>query len=375
VKPSVCVHRLPGLKPAWLPKCLIVSTSTTRDQLMQALTSVDCDILILDLDDHDAINTIVAAVEVCGKLVVVGLTGSNDFDLIIKAQRAGCKQLSRKPIDPDDLRAAVLRAAQEIFGAKSTGHCTAVMGPTGGSGSTTLACHLAMEMANQAVGRTLLVDLDFDFGGVARAFDLSPKFTFSDLAEASSIDKGVLETTIVKVDDGPDILARPRNIADAHRVSGETVRETLRVAAESYGHVIMDLPRKLDEITGVGIEMCDRLLLVVQLTVPSVDNAARLLDTLSGEGIGRERVDLVINRFRKKVHSCTVEMVEKQLNLKSIGTIPSDYSSVNRALDAGVLLSPKSAVRTSIADLAQKLLGAAHARSRDSKLGLAKGVS
>jgi pilus assembly protein CpaE len=185
----------------------------------------------------------------------------------------------------------------------------------------------------------------------------------------------VLETTIVKVDDGPDILARPRNIADAHRVSGETVRETLRVAAESYGHVIMDLPRKLDEITGVGIEMCDRLLLVVQLTVPSVDNAARLLDTLSGEGIGRERVDLVINRFRKKVHSCTVEMVEKQLNLKSIGTIPSDYSSVNRALDAGVLLSPKSAVRTSIADLAQKLLGAAHARSRDSKLGLAKGVS
>lgn len=378
MKPKLIVHQLPEFDPKLFPNCRVITATQTREQLDNALTSVDGELLIMDLDNDDAIATMIRALEIRPALSIIGVTGSGDLERAIEAQRSGCAQIARKPIDVDDLEAAIGRARHVLPDNSARSQCISVIGPTGGSGATTLACHLAVELANAPGSTAALIDLDFDFGGVARAFDLHPKFTIGDLAKTTDIDETLLNKCLAGTENGPDILARPSTIGDAHAVTSDTVREVISLCQSMYTTVVVDLPRKLDEITGVGIEMADHLLLVVQLTVPSVDNAVRLLEILEREGIDRERFNLVINRYRKNVHSCTVEMVEKQLGLEAIGTIPSDYSSVNRALDAGVLLAPKHVVRTSIADLAHKLLG--HKPNQPSKgwfgkLGFARGVS
>ncbi len=376
---KACVHQLPDLPDDLLKGCVVAARTDTREQLCNTLTTVEMAVLLLDLDAPDAINTLVAAHEVAPALPIVGVTTGSDLEVVIQAQRNGCQQISRKPYDAQDLQTALGRVLQAEGGGQ--GKVYSIIGPTGGAGATTVASHLGMEFASMGGGDALLIDLDFDFGGVARAFDVMPNFTIADLAKADSIDSHNLEKTCLKIEGGPRLIARPRSIADAQAVDADTIRNLLRVARRDFEHVIIDLPRKLDEITGAGIEQCDTLLLVVQLTVPAVDNASRLIDILSAEGIDKSRIELVVNRYRKNMQTCTVEMVEEQLGRKAAALIPSDYSSVHKAIDAGVLLNRKNVVRAAIHDLAQKLIGTAQAEADHAKsgwfgkLGFARGVS
>ena len=80
------------------------------------------------------------------------------------------------------------------------------------------------------------------------------------------------------------------------------------------------------------------------------------------------------------MQTCTIEMVEEQLGMKAATLIPSDYSSVHKAIDAGVLLNRKNVVRSAINELAQKLTGGNNDDDGQNKgwfgkLGFARGVS
>jgi len=356
VKHRICLHHVSEIRPEDVPDGRIVARSASREDLVHALTVLRCNVLILDLDHPEAINSVLAAREVRRDLAIVGVTNGADAERIIEAYRAGCAQATRRPIDPQDLQTALQRALEEVPASEETGRILCVIAATGGAGATTVACQLAVELAAVSRDDTLLVDADFEFGGVARAFDVQPRFTLADLIGAGGIDAHNLQRSAMQVAKQTYILARPTTLEDAHAVEVQHIRDLLRTAQSVYPNVVLDLPRKLDPVTGCAIEMCDYLLVVTQLTVPSVDNAARLLELLQMEGIPPEHVRVVVNRFRKNVHSCTIEMAEKRFGQKVFGVVPNDYAVVHRAIDVGEPLPERHSVREAIREMARKLL-------------------
>jgi pilus assembly protein CpaE len=151
------------------------------------------------------------------------------------------------------------------------------------------------------------------------------------------------------------LIARPPTLAEAHQIEEHSIRSLIQLSARTYPYVVLDLPRKLDSISGAAIETCDKLLIVIQLNVPSIDNARRLITALTSEGVPQDRLEVVVNRYRKSVHGFTIEMAEKELAQKMFGLVPSDFPSVNKALDTGKPLAPKNIVRAAIAEIASKL--------------------
>jgi pilus assembly protein CpaE len=352
VNRAVCIHRVPEIKPGSIPDFNVAAYTTARQELLTALGTLNVVGLVLDLDQPEAVNTIIAALELKPNLGVVGITAGRDVKHVIAAQRAGCTQFATRPLDANDLAAALRQAISRTREAPRVSQTIAVFGATGGAGSTTIACHLAVELAQFTASPTALFDLDFEFGGVARAFDVDARYSIADLASAGAVDSFLLDKTAIKLPSGVHVFARPRGIREAHAIDETAVASILRAASEAYRYVVLDVPHRLDPITGVAIESCDKLFLVLQLTVPGVENAGRIMNALGAEGIPENRLEIVVNRFRKNVHTCTIETVEKQLRRRVSVVVPSDYQSVRSAIDAGTPLGKRNPVRSAIREAA-----------------------
>lgn len=360
---KLCVHGLDELGDPAARNATLTAKTSTREQLLTALGALEVDALLLDLDQPDATDLIIAALEVRPALVVVGAASQSDLQGIIRAQRAGCSQIIAKPVSAADLTEALLRALPHNEGG-APGQVFALIGAVGGSGVTTLACHLALELCRSTGGKTALIDMDFEFGRIARAFDLAPNMTIADLVAVERIEPDLLTRVAVEVPGGANVIARPNGIGEAHELPEPQVIAVQRTAQQMFPFVVVDLPRKLDGVAGHTIENCTKLLVVVQLSVPSVDNTRRLLDALSHGGVPPERVEIVVNRYRKGAGPFTLDMLEKQLGRKVIGLVPNDFQAVSHAIDTGQTLTERNPVRMAVADLATKLIGSEGAESR-----------
>lgn len=342
-----------------LPGFKIVASADSRNEFLTAITAVEPDVAIIGLDDEGTLDTAVEALEARPNTIIVGVTANTDVAHIIAAQRAGCTQIVMRPIDANDLAMALRKAigSQEKSLERST--VVSVLGATGGVGATTIACHLAMELKDLFDQPAAVFDVDLEFGGVSRAFDVVPSYTIADLASAGAVDRFLLEKAATKTRSGVDVFARPIEFDNAHGISDSDIRTMIRGARQAYPFVVLDLPRHLSPITGVGIEESDKLLVAIQLTVPNIDNAKRLTQALVSEGVPQKRIAYVVNRFRKNIHSCTMEMAETELGGPILAIIPNDYPAVNQSTDSGSPLSPRHPVRACIRDLATQLVGKA----------------
>src|SRR5262249_10488269 len=158
------------------------------------------------------------------------------------------------------------------------GRTISVIPACGGAGGTTVSCYLATALAEAAKSTAAVIDLDLEFGTVASMWDITPRYTVADIASAGTVDKMLIEDAMIDLPCSVGILPRPIQIEQAHSVHDAIVRNLIEATRQLYPYVILDLPRKMDAIAGTAIQASDKLLIVVELTVASVDNAARLTD-------------------------------------------------------------------------------------------------
>ncbi len=370
----VCVHGVPDITQEMIPDFRLTPETADRAALLTAIGSVDLVAVILDIDTPTAFSLIVAIRELKPQLAIIGVTAKNDAKHVIEASRNGCSQVTTRPIDPNDLTIALRRALGTHLGSEQSAQTIALLGTRGGSGCTLLACHIGVELAVASREPTALFDLDLEFGGVAQAFDIEPKFTIADLAQVGEPDAIVFKKAGHQVINNLHMFARPHEINEAHALNEVAMAQVLNAARGLYKHLVIDLPPYLTPVTGVAIERSDRLLVVVQLTVPSLTNAGRLLDALHHEGVNEDRIDIVVNRYKKGTHRCSIEMVEEKLGRQVLAIVPSDYQAVRIATDSGRLLPERNPVRTAIRELAGKLSGERREVPKGwlSKLGLGR---
>ncbi len=353
---KICIHHLDEPIIRSLEDYEIIAETFDRESLRTALGIEHVEALIIDLDHADALDAIVESLEIKSGLAVVGVTGTNDVNKCITAQRAGCSQLTSKPIDENDLLVAIRRALDEISEPPPLGKTICVIGTSGGSGTTTLACYLAMAISelSPSVG---IIDADFELGTVAQAWDLNPRYTTFDLINNTSINQQDVEDVMLELPSGISVLPRPNRLDQANAIQEVAMKSILEATMAAFPFVVIDLPRKLDPLTGCAIEACDKLLIVTQLTVPGIINTGRMAEALYRWEVPTDKIEYVVNRYNGKFHSVEVATLEEKIGKKVLGVVPNHYKSLSAAADLGQPVSQGNPVRKAISDIAVILCG------------------
>ncbi len=357
MKKTVCLHNV-SIAESWLPsRFKVAARTTTSIELSQTLARGAAHVLIVDLDTPHAMEAVEIARSAERRIGIVGVTAATDPMRIVEALRAGCHQISVAPLDRADLVSAIKRALDESPKSVDPTRVVAVMGAIGGAGATTVASFLAADVAQFSEQRVLLIDLDLEFGNLARFWDAAPNHTFCDLAYADEIDSTLVEKAATELESGIYIVARPPSIEEALGVEGHAVRRVIESSKQVFPHVVLDLPRKIDHVTRSALEVADKLVLVLQCNVPSVDNARRLLKVLERLEFPRSRIEFVMNRANRKIHNVSIDEIEREIAKPLLGAVPNDYQLIADAMDLGQPLSVNGAVRRATRRIAHRLYG------------------
>jgi pilus assembly protein CpaE len=213
------------------------------------------------------------------------------------------------------------------------GRIVTVFSPKGGTGKTVTATNLAASFAKYEKKRTLLLDLDLQFGDAAIMLGIEPDKTIYDLVTApGELDSEKLVGYVTSHPCGLDILPAPLRPEDAELVTESKLTRLLEVARESYDVIVVDTSPFFHGPMLATLDRTDELLLVCGLDVPTLKNVRLALQTLELLAFPQNRIRVVLNRANSKVGMKRSE-VEGALAVKVRFEVPSDRAvpiAVNR---------------------------------------------
>jgi pilus assembly protein CpaE len=147
---------------------------------------------------------------------------------------------------------------------------------------------------------------------------------------------------------GVHVLARPVDLEQAERINAGQAAGVLAALQEHYDFVVVDLPARFDPSARAVFDMADTYLLVLQLLVPSVRNADRILQELTSTGYAVERVRLVCNRFGRESGYLDQEDVETTLKRRIEFLLPDEWKTSAAAVNMGaplLTIGPRTKLR------------------------------
>jgi pilus assembly protein CpaE len=262
------------------------------------------DIAVLDVEGDPA-GALSAAEELTrsapGTLLVAACradtgTAFDGRDDLIALMRAGVRDFLRRPISARELDEVLMR---QVIGSRkggATGQVVCFAGNKGGVGKSTLAVNAAAMLARRHPGRVLLVDASLQLGVCASMLDLDPETTLTDAArELYRLDETLLRNLAVEHDCGLELLAAPRDAAEAAAIDETAFARILSTARRTYDWVIIDSFPLLDGIAMTGLDLAARVWVVMTSAVPTLRGSASFLRIIDRLGVPPERVRIALN--------------------------------------------------------------------------------
>lgn len=290
-------------------------------------------------------------------------------ELMRQAMRAGFSDVVGADGTFGEVAVAVLDAGADVTKRRSAsgipsagaangagrGKVVSVFSTKGGVGKTVIASNLGVALAGQLGLRTVLLDLDLQFGDTGIMLQLKPERTIYDAVQSfDRLDAAMLKGFLTHHKSGLDVLLAPLRPEDAESVTATRLARIIALLREFADIVVIDTPAAFDDIVLTAIDKSDEVYAVATMDVASIKNTRISLQKLRQLGYSKDLVKLVLNRADSKVWLELPE-VERAMEGELVAKIPSDRL-VPRSVNKGnpvVIEAPKSAVAKSLLDMAR----------------------
>lgn len=311
------------------------------------------------------------------------LVGSNlSPDVLMRAMRAGVREVLPAPVQAADVLQAVQRQARKRAPQPAAiapmayaeparqGKVVAFISCKGGSGATFAAANLAHVLAADGKRKVALIDLNLQFGDAL--FFVSSDKPGSNVADMARnigrLDRAMLDSAMLQVSPGMQVLAAPEDPAQSTDVSPAHVATLIDLARTMFDFVVVDLGRALTGVTLQALDQADHVLAVLQLTLPYIRDGRRLRDVFRSLDYPASKIHWLVNRYEKK-SQITLDDLRRTLGVDALLTLPNQYDVVASAVNQGLpvaKIAPNSPITKALRELAETLDPATSDRPRAS---------
>jgi pilus assembly protein CpaE len=314
------------------------------DPIVRRMQAGKPDVVLVDIPDNNSALAVRAVELIHQELpgsAVFAIGSMSQPQVIVTAMRAGAREFLARPMTPTDLLEAFIRlgaAQRKVQKEGARGKIFSVVNAKGGSGATTIAVNLALAL-QAAHGNVALVDIA-PLGHAALHLNLKPSFTVGDaIRNLHRLDGSLLESFTTHHSSGVHLLAGTNVPLLAEPSTAEFAR-LFDLLASHFRYVVVDVSSRTDAAARLVGNLSQGVLLVSHADVASLWSANQIQQYL-GESGGRERLHLVLNRFRK-IAGFSEADAESAAGVKLLWKIPNQYFAAAAAIDRGVPLMQQS---------------------------------
>jgi Flp pilus assembly CpaE family ATPase len=325
------------------------------------------DVVVLDLDSDPAVALELVerasandAATGNGAATIVVYSESTDPKFAVRSMRAGACEYLHLPLEHDAVGEALARIEtvlreKALPGARTVGGLHVFAGSKGGSGVTTVACNIAVALAEKSDQSILLIDLALPIGDAALCLGISAGYSTEDaLREIDRLDASLLKNLLVQHRSGVMVLAAPTKVPEVE-VSKGAIDKLIAIARREFDHVIVDVGSRIDVAAKVLIEEASTIYLVTQTGISELRNSNRLISQYFAEG--NPNLEIVINRFESRfLESVNEDVVAKALGKPVRWKIPDDQDAA-RALQYGDTGRPETSISRISREMASSISG------------------
>lgn len=353
--------------PEFSDVSLSVSTGSAQT-LANVLRRQQPEVVVMDIDecDEETMLLIESALKLAPGTHAVLVSPDQSTALLMRAMRAGVREILPAPMTDESLKLAINHARGHLSLAKpqdiKVGQVIAMIPAKGGAGATFLAANLAFALSKLGK-RVAVLDLNLYFGDLI-LFMGSHKVASNlfDLArQGERLDAALLDSSMVKVSDQLHILAASDTPEHASEISTTGLDRLIELARNQYDFVVLDLSSMLDQVTLKALDFADNIYLTMQLNLPSLHAAKRIVAFFRDRGYPTDKLGIVVNRFEKGGY-ISLEDVTQTTHSKIDRTIQNSFSAVSASVNQGIPileLSPRDPVAKALVEWAQDLVPSA----------------
>lgn len=305
------------------------------------------------------------------------LVAEPNTDLVVRAMRAGIRDILPASISVDELKVLLHRAEGNVvtrlrsrFEPDEVDHSRIIVvaGAKGGVGRSTISSNIAVVLAKSAPMDTVLVDLDLQFGDAGTHLNLKPMHSIADAVEsAAALDSLILKTFLTVHSSGFYVLCGASSPDVADKISGAQISHLLRQLSSQFRYVVVDTAAGLDTFTLSAIEEASDLVLVSTMDLSSTRAIKKEVSILSDLGLVPASCHVVVN-FADNISGVDIGEVEASIGSPVDVVVPRSHS-LSEATNLGEALVARrhgGAVVTAISHIVELIQGN-EAKSRTNK--------
>ena len=229
------------------------------------------------------------------------------------------------------------------------------MSATGGAGATTVVANVGWLLANRRFKRTLVMDLDFLYGTTNLLLDVKSENAYLDILESpDKIDDYFTETILRKCTQRLYYLGGLCDLVRGIQVDINAFDALMTTLKKQFNYILVDAQRDVSAINKVSMKKAECFVIMVEMTMASAQNAARLLEFLSVEHSGKKIIIIDNKSGLSSSGAITKESFEEVIGRKIDYVMPLDETITLAAANIGQPLvvseGPLTEVLNEIAD-------------------------
>ena len=311
--------------------------SGPTDAIVRQIQDLRAEVVIVDVPARDSQRAIHAIELIRATTLQIAIFANGEMTnavAIVSAMRAGAGEFLDNAAGSEALAEALARFSAtrtRARGGAGKARIFTFLSAKGGAGATTAAVNTALAL-QQAHGSVVLVDFA-PMGHAALHLNLRPQFGVLDaLQNLHRLDVSLLDGLMTTAKDGLHLLAGPQQPYQTAPTPGELAR-LFDLLVNHYRFVVVDASSRLDSTTRLLADLSNAVLVVAQTDVVSLWSAGRI-HTFLEEGSGRDRLRIVLNRY-KKIPGFTETDVQDVTNCKVLWKVPNAFQVVSPCIDHG----------------------------------------
>jgi len=325
----------------------IVGEASNGEEVLKLLTKVKPDIVLMDIN-MPVLNGLEATEKITNlfpSVTVIIMSVQAESEYLKKAMFHGAKEYIIKPFNYEVLVNTIITTYEKykdrsLKGAyfeegQRNAKVMTFFSSKGGVGKSVLALNSAVAISKEYNKKTLLIDLDLQFGDISMLVNQYAQKNILDIIEDGQLDSYEnIKPYLYGFNENLHILFAPTKPEAAEYIGKDSIEKMVKILKKQYDVIIIDTGINFNESTLYILDLSELVLFVATMEIVALKNTKLGLGVMQSLGYDKDKVKLIINNFTTKYGISKAE-VEGAFKDGIFAMIPEDQSTVSISVNKG----------------------------------------